>query len=86
MQSSEFGLSVSHNSNTRVLTSYRVKSTKRRVEERAMDLACTPYLLLFEGRLALNPGFFFLCSKAFSRVIFCAIFRASNHQLADKKN
>ena len=36
---------------------------------------------LFEGRLALNPGFFFLCSKAFSRIIFCAIFRASNHQL-----
>ena len=41
---------------------------------------------LFEGRLALNPGFFFLCSKAFSRTIFCAIFRASNHQLVDKKN
>ena len=46
---------------------------------------------LFEGRLALNPGFkfnsgfFFLCSKAFSRVIFSAILRASNHQLVDKK-
>ena len=41
---------------------------------------------LFESRLALNPGFFFLCSKAFSRIIFSAIFRASNHQLVDKKN
>ena len=40
----------------------------------------------FEGRLALNPGFFFLCSKAFSWIIFCAIFRAFNHQLVDKKN
>ena len=40
---------------------------------------------LFEGRLALNPGFFFLCLKAFSRLIFCAIFRAPNHQLLDKK-
>ena len=39
----------------------------------------------FEGRLAINLGFFFLCSKAFSRIIFCAIFRASNHQLVDKK-
>ena len=26
---------------------------------------------LFESRLALNPGFSFLCSKAFSRKIFC---------------
>ena len=34
---------------------------------------------LFEGRLALNPGFFFLCSKAFSRLIFSVIFRAFNH-------
>ena len=41
---------------------------------------------LFKGRLALNPGFFFLSSTAFSLIIFCAIFRASNHQLVDKKN
>ena len=34
----------------------------------------------------INPGFFFLCSKAFSRIIFSVIFRASNHQLVDKKN
>ena len=52
-----------------------------------------PRAQLFEGRLALkepgvkfNPGFFFSCSKAFSRIIFSAIFRASNHQLVDKKN
>ena len=47
---------------------------------------------LFKGRLALNPGLnltpvsFFLCSKVFSRIIFSVIFRASNHQLVDKKN
>ena len=47
---------------------------------------------LFEDRLALNPGlnltlvFFFLCSKAFSRIIFSLIFTAPNHQLVDKKN
>ena len=39
---------------------------------------------LFRGRLALNPGFFFLCSTVFSLIIFCAI--SSNHQLVDKKN
>ena len=44
------------------------------------------WVQLFEGRLALNPGFSFLCSKVFSRIIFSVIFRASNHQLVDKKN
>ena len=33
-----------------------------------------------------NPGFFFLCSKEFSRVIFSVILGASNHHLVDKKN
>ena len=46
----------------------------------------SPWAELFEGRLALNPGFFMLCSKAFSLIIFCASFRASNHQSVDKKN
>ena len=41
---------------------------------------------LFESRLALNPAFFFWRSKAFCRVIFYVIFRASNHQQVDKKN
>ena len=42
---------------------------------------------LFEGRSkALNLGFFFMCSTAFSLIFFCAILRASNHQLVDKKN
>ena len=45
-----------------------------------------PWAQLFEGRLALNPGFFFSCSKPFSRIIFSVIFRASNHQLVDKNN
>ena len=44
------------------------------------------------NRLALNLGLnltpvsFFLRSKVFSRTIFSVIFRASNHQLVDKKN
>ena len=42
---------------------------------------------LFEGQSkALNLGFFFMCSTAFSLIFFCAILRASNHQLVDKKN
>ena len=42
---------------------------------------------LFEGRSkALNLGFFFMCSTAFSLIFFCAILRASNHQRVDKKN
>ena len=42
---------------------------------------------LFEGRSkALNLGFFFMCSTAFSLIFFCSILRASNHQLVDKKN
>ena len=45
-----------------------------------------PRAQLFEARLALNPDFFFLCSKTFSLLIFSVIFRASNHQLVDKKN
>ena len=44
------------------------------------------WALLFEARLALYLGFFFLCSKAFSWLILSVIFRASNHQLVDKKN
>ena len=44
---------------------------------------------LFEGRstaVKFNPGFLFLCSKAFPLIISSVIFRASNHQLVDKKN
>ena len=33
-----------------------------------------------------NAGFFLFCLKAFSRIIFSLLFRASNHQLVDKKN
>ena len=39
-----------------------------------------------EPGVKFKPGSFLLCLKAFSRIIFCAIFRASNHQLVDKKN
>ena len=37
--------------------------------------------------LNFNPGFSFsFCSKAFSRIIFSILFRASNHQIVGKKN
>ena len=45
---------------------------------------CTLNFLLVSVKF--NPGFFLLCLKVFSLIIFCAIFRASNHQLVDKKN
>ena len=32
-----------------------------------------------------NPGFFFLCLKAVSRIIFTVIFKAFNNQHEDKK-
>ena len=35
--------------------------------------------------LNFNPGFFFFCSKAFSRIIFSLLFRASHHQLQAKR-
>ena len=44
-----------------------------------------PSLALNRG-VKFNPDFLFLCSKAFSWIIFSVIFRASNHQLVDKKN
>ena len=37
------------------------------------------------SKVKFNPGFSFLCSKAFSRIIFSVIFRASNHQLVELK-
>ena len=36
--------------------------------------------------LNFDPGFFFFCSKAFSRIIFSIIFGASNYQTVDKTN
>ena len=40
---------------------------------------------LFEGRLALNPGFSFLCSKAFSRInLLVTAFLKINGMKSDK--
>ena len=39
-----------------------------------------------DPRLNFNLGLFFFCSKAFSRIIFSILFRASNHQIVGKKN
>ena len=36
--------------------------------------------------LNFNPAFFFLLSKALCRIIFCILFRVSNHQIVGKKN
>ena len=36
--------------------------------------------------LNFNPGFLFFCSKAFSRIIFSILFRASNNEIVDEKN
>ena len=39
-----------------------------------------------QPEVKVNPGFFFLRLKAFSRIIFSAIFKVFNKQLVDKKN
>ena len=36
--------------------------------------------------LNFNPGFIFFCSKAFFRILFCILLRASNHQIVAKTN
>ena len=36
--------------------------------------------------LNFNLGFYFFCSKAFFRIIFSILFRASDHQIVDKNN
>ena len=36
--------------------------------------------------LNFNLGFFFLLSKAVSRIIFSILFRVSNHQIVGKEN
>ena len=36
--------------------------------------------------LNFNPGFFFLLSKALSRIIFSILLRVSNHQIVGKEN
>ena len=36
-------------------------------------------------RLNFNPGFYFFCSKAFSRMIFSILFRVSNSHIVNKK-
>ena len=56
---------------------WTILSNKRNLNSSGEKVA---WAQLFEARLALNPGW------AFSRIIFPAIFRASNHQLVDKKN
>ena len=40
------------------------------------------------ANLGLNfyPGFFFLLSKALSRIVFSILFRVSNHQIIGKEN
>ena len=48
-------------------------------------------LQLFEGRLVLTQGqiltgFLFFWAKAFFRIIFLILFRASNHKIVGKKN
>ena len=44
-----------------------------------------PWAELLEGRLALNLGSFFLCSKAFSGIILIILFWASNHLTCRQK-
>ena len=57
-----------------------------------LEVPWTPVVSVVQGPISANPGlnynpgFFFFCLKAFSRIIFSILFRASNHQIVDKKN
>ena len=46
------------------------------------------YLFIFNGIMfkLFIPGFYFFLSKAVSWIIFCILFRVSNHQSVDEKN
>ena len=61
----------------------RVKNSNRQ-EENQGPVVRRP--ISAQPGVKFNPGFFFLCSEAFSRIIFSVIFKASNHQLVDQKN
>ena len=57
-----------------------------------LEVPWTPVVSVVQGPISANPGlnynpgFFFFCLKAFIRIIFSILFRASNHQIVDKKN
>ena len=66
---------------TRVTRNLSIRETKMKKRDNSLQTRAQ----LFEGGLALHPGFFSLCSKAFSRIIFSVTFKASNHQLVGKR-
>ena len=57
-----------------------------------LEVPWTPVVPVVQGPISANPGlnynpgFFFFCLKEFSQIIFWILFRASNHQIVDKKN
>ena len=54
-------------------------------------MSCHPLSQVVRRPISANPGlnfnlgFFFFCSKAFSRIIFSILLRASNHQIVGKR-
>ena len=68
-----------------VPSNYYEASVRRRRNLTTLGLVVRKPISAQPG-IKFNPGFFFLYSKGFSRIIFSVIFRASNHQLVDKKN
>ena len=63
-----------------------VLSTKRTCAASASEGPVVGTPVSTNQGLNFNPAFFFLLSKALSRIIFCILFRVSNHQIVGKKN
>ena len=51
-----------------------------------IDLKSSAQFTSGSNPVNLNQGFFFFCSRPFSRMIFFIFFIASNHQIVGKKN
>ena len=47
---------------------------------------CTTHVIYTKPGLNSNPGFIFICLRSSSRVIFSILYRASIHQIVEKKN
>ena len=69
----------------------RVKSQVRNlkymyIKQETLQGPVVPRPISVNPGLNFNPGFFFYCSKVFSRVISSLLFRASNHQIVGINN
>ena len=65
---------------------YSPRLLNRRVQNLSISQLGNSAKISANPGLNFNLGFFFFCSKVFSRIIFSILFRATNHQIEGKKN